>query len=504
MSDSASCSTVNIKTEIDRLVKIEEEKTELLSYFTKHKDQQDDALSDLNLFATNEKKLNYLRTFLGSDDVSSMKRDLAHIVKEEINREVKKVRRVLEGSMSSPGYSTLSDIGDLAQRCSKISFPLELTASAKAKSPGKFLSPPNGNDDVPESQVQEYFISECQALEKFGAVNNKLIIKDTHASPSLGTRKPDFIFIQKGSTVDPFNVVVVGEIKLRVGGRFNNTHIGQAISFGEKVLQLQPMRKFVYVVLTDCIIIEIFIVYRMDSATNSEIFTRYTYDHIGSEYLAFAKEGENKGWKYLVTIMESSPNSLGWVEPSLKFSTNTVKLVKCIGMGRTSVVYEGTFNGESVAEDIKDIIKVLESAHSLSYVHRDLRKYNFIRDENGKIVIIDWGYCIKTDTDYGFSFAGALECMPDEVLSSIIRRKNIFYGPRVDLVCFVRSFYLMLHRPSMTRVPFDKNDDDISTRAQYILNFWKDCAKSDVWRNIYSAIDDLDYNRLIQELEKLF
>lgn len=226
---------------------------------------------------------------------------------------------------------------------------MELTASFKAKSPGKFLSPPNGDNDVPESQVQEYFISECQALEKFGAVNNKLIIKDTHASPSLGTRKPDFIFIQKGSTVDPFNIVVIGEIKLRVSGRFNNTHIGQAISFGEKVLQLQPKWEFVYVVLTDCIIIEIFIVYRMDSAINSEIFTRYTYDHISSEYLAFTKEGENKGWKYLVTIMESSPNSLGWVEPSLKFGTNIVKLVKCISMGRTSVVYEGIFNEKSVA-----------------------------------------------------------------------------------------------------------------------------------------------------------
>ncbi|CAB4401027.1 unnamed protein product [Rhizophagus irregularis] len=47
--------------------------------------------------------------------------------------------------------------------------------------------------------------------------------------------------------------------------------------------------------------------------------------------------------------METFPNLLGWVEPSLKFGTNIVKLVKCIGMGRTSVVYEGTFNEESVA-----------------------------------------------------------------------------------------------------------------------------------------------------------
>ncbi len=64
MSDSASGSTVNVKTEIVRLVENQGEKAELLSYFTKHKDQQDDALLDLNCFDTNESKLAYLRTFL--------------------------------------------------------------------------------------------------------------------------------------------------------------------------------------------------------------------------------------------------------------------------------------------------------------------------------------------------------------------------------------------------------------------------------------------------------
>ncbi len=36
------------------------------------------------------------------------------------------------------------------------------------------------------------------------------------------------------------NVVAVGEVKKRGGDDFNNAQIGQAISFGEKVLQLQP------------------------------------------------------------------------------------------------------------------------------------------------------------------------------------------------------------------------------------------------------------------------
>jgi hypothetical protein len=39
--------------------------------------------------------------------------------------------------------------------------------------------------------------------------------------------------------------------------------------------------------------------------------------------------------------MESSPNDLGWVEPSLKFGGSIVNLVRYIGMGRISIVYEG-------------------------------------------------------------------------------------------------------------------------------------------------------------------
>jgi hypothetical protein len=32
----------------------------------------------------------------------------------------------------------------------------------------------------------------------------------------------------------------------------------------------------------------------------------------------------------------------------------------------------------------------------------------------------------------------------------------------------------------------------------------KDCKQSDVWDNIYNAIDNLNYDQLIQELERLF
>jgi hypothetical protein len=75
-------------------------------------------------------------------------------------------------------------------------------------------------------------------------------------------------------------------------------------------------------------------------------------------------------------------------------------------------------------------------------VHRDLRKFNFLRnvdDLNENILIIDLGYSVNSSEET--KFAGALECMPDYVLQSIIDKKEIAYEPRVNLTCFVRSFY---------------------------------------------------------------
>ncbi|CAG8550247.1 3639_t:CDS:1 [Acaulospora colombiana] len=123
--------------------------------------------------------------------------------------------------------------------------------------------------------------------------------------------------------------------------------------------------------------------------------------------------------------------------------------------------------------DIKNIITTLKRVLSYEYVHRDLRKCNFLRnldDPNESILIIDWGYSTKKREDT--AFAGALKCMPDEFLESLTNDENIVYGPKVDLICFVRSFYLMLHKPSLESVTFDR-DNDIKKRAQMMLNFGK-------------------------------
>jgi hypothetical protein len=56
--------------------------------------------------------------------------------------------------------------------------------------------------------------------------------------------------------------------------------------------------------------------------------------------------------------------------------------------------------------------------------------------------------------------------MPGKVLQSMIDEEEIVYKPQFDLMCFVRSFYLMF---LMNRIPFDKNDDN-KKRTQTLLN----------------------------------
>ncbi|CAG8807629.1 37931_t:CDS:2, partial [Gigaspora margarita] len=488
-----------------------------------------------------------LRQYLISYPAESLKR---HIEKVEkiVREEVRELRReVLVRKLRKARVMTHGTI---------IDFPLTLIQTRRRNPPGKFQNPPNISQDAKpsEDEIQEYFINECKTLRTLSDI--KLHVEDTHTIPLLDTRKPDFVFIRKGRPLDPLNVVAIGGIRKRTGNNFKNADIGHAVAFGEKVLQLQPQRQYVYAVLTDCIIIRIFIIARVDN-------NYFSYRYTASESLTYNTSNPPNGWKYLVTIMQSSPDQLGWIEPSINFedgsTITTVTLVRSISAGRTSIVYEGILeNSERTVvvkkaknalylpcftneknvltrlsvlnsphlpklllsnddtlvmtplcskvknlqiNDIENIIKTFKTVHSnFQLVHMDLRKYNFLRDDDGNILIIDWGYS-KTQGENA-PFAGALECMPDNILQSLINEDQINYEPTIDLICLVRSLYLVLHQPlSIERFSFNRATEK---RALDLLNFWAVNGNSEWWSKINSDAKNLKYDDLFEDIKKLF
>ncbi|CAJ0748189.1 13319_t:CDS:2 [Entrophospora sp. SA101] len=234
-------------------------------------------------------------------------------VDNKVESGFRKVQNAMDQSLYSSGIATETDKGkEVRENGTQIDFPLNVTTSTKSKTPGNKL---------------------------------KLIVEDTRNSPVLATRKPDFVLIPRYSHLDYLNVIAIGEIKKLTSANFSNAQIGQAVSYGEKLLQLQPQRNFVFVVLTDCITINIYKVSKVDNYQKS--ITQFKYEYIAPQPMEY-NSSNNNGWKYLVTFMESSPSELGWIEPSLKFGSETVNLVRSAGVGRTSVVYEGKHNDEFV------------------------------------------------------------------------------------------------------------------------------------------------------------
>ena len=133
-------------------------------------------------------------------------------------------------------------------------FPFQNTSSILARSAAGRFEHRKRNDDN-EARLQRYFINQCQALKELDSIY--FDVYDTSKTPLLATRKPDFVIVHEDHALDALNVVV-GEIRKQKGIHFSKADIGHCISFGEKALQLQPQRAFIYVLLTDCIVLAIF------------------------------------------------------------------------------------------------------------------------------------------------------------------------------------------------------------------------------------------------------
>ncbi|CAG8677715.1 10144_t:CDS:2, partial [Paraglomus brasilianum] len=147
----------------------------------------------------------------GNRDMASLQKQL-EALSDRIESGFRKLSHLVKASSLSSGFVTETKLGENVLKGGiEITFPLNITESTKSHSPGKFSVIPDR--DASEKEIQDYFMSECSVLKYYSPIKNKLklTVEDTRQSPVLGTRKPDFVFIQKNTDVDFLNILAIGE-----------------------------------------------------------------------------------------------------------------------------------------------------------------------------------------------------------------------------------------------------------------------------------------------------
>nr|CAG8657458.1 7735_t:CDS:2 [Entrophospora candida] len=423
---------------------------------------------------------------------------------EEIDRNVKKTRISIEDLSTHSGMSNLKK---------------NTTIQTKTDKGKKVLNPQN------------------RMVFPFSPLTGATI--DTCDIPILQTRKPDCVGLDKDWGLDPLNVEIVFEIKPQQTTCFTNQDVGEMISFAEKVLHLQPQRHLVYGVLTDCHYIQIFEV-KSENFANEQFKSKFT----SRESLAYKGNESPLGWKWLVTLLSESSYNLGWMEPELRYENNRVKLECCLGAGRTSVVFRGSYNGQLVAVKVlkhpekhnkyldieynviknltKDIISpnlphilfkdeislvITPLCDCINHLKKDdispilstLEKVH--KYESGCPVLIDWGFSITNKEKV--EFCGGIDCAADEVLEKIKIGEAFEYKPEYDLISFICSIYIMLHAPEDFHcLSFD--NENLEGYAGNLADFWCSHSVSELWKRMHRMAYELDYQGLIDSLEQLF
>ncbi|CAG8648334.1 8382_t:CDS:2, partial [Paraglomus brasilianum] len=233
---------------------------------------------------------------------------------EDIDYNVKRMRLLSAGSTTFFTSDNETDRGMYIMQDSNnvISFPFEaeiqqsisqIGISERAHK-GRFHDPPTSDS---EEDYQQYFSRYSTAL------TSNIMIHDSHKMPILARRKPDFVGIAKDWPLDALNVSLVIEIKPYKTAAFSHADVGQLASFADRVLRIQPTP---------------------ERTEGGIIFYRTTMATI---------KNKGPGWDWLVTLFHRTPAELGWRESEIFYNSgsNCVKLLRLLGRGRTSWVFEG-------------------------------------------------------------------------------------------------------------------------------------------------------------------
>jgi hypothetical protein len=263
-----------------------------------------------------------------------------------------------------------------------------------------------------------------------------------------------------------------------------------AIDYGERLLCIQRGRSVAYSALFHCCLDEKIIRWARTSEVNGEFRTAI------SRPASLNPGGE--GQRQLLTMLSKSSGDLGRPFPKFRKleSGETPLICCCIGEGATSTVYLGTLGqkegafkvmksgfepladhekqiidhleragvpglqhcikiengvlffdrllqeieGSFSVGQVADMLNCLEKIHAAGVVHRDIRPENIMKDAQGRVYIIDWGFAwIQRQDAQPPPFEGTFRYASKNVLHAVLLNQPWHPKPADDLESLVKT-----------------------------------------------------------------
>jgi RIO-like serine/threonine protein kinase len=332
-----------------------------------------------------------------------------------------------------------------------------------------------------------------------------------------------------------YEVTVAMEMKKT----YADSHLSQALDYGERLLSVQRGRKSVYSALFHCNQHEQLIRWlKVEVVENGTKFKTSV-----SKPYRLAEDGQ----KQLLTIMSMQSAGLGldYPEYNVKNTNEVVQIKYLIGEGATSIVYAAQTTNKigvikclqndysslakielnllnrlekskvpwipSPVEEITDgvlffteelaplyqlnkgqaseLIDCLQGAHKVGIIHRDVRPDNIMQDMQGHVRLIDWGFA-SSKGDTNVPFQGTFRYASQEVLLAAISETARGPQPKDDLHSALRIILSSL-QPSIS------NDLAKIEDLQGVLDYWTDKRKKNrKYEWAFVAADECNYDDL--------
>ena len=394
----------------------------------------------------------------------------------------------------------------------------------------RFLKPPQSNI---EADYQDYFLKRCTKLMNSTNQPARSII-NTSATAFLDGRKPDVTMYgakyKRDSPLVPMLAQATIEVKTASGvsGSFTASALGEALTFGERMLFVKSFVPEVTCAVTDCYRIQFFRIRRNGdvleyACTAVELLSVYDvegggvkpysglqhlWDLFNATEVDLKAEVPTLGLVQLDDYLGAGSNGevfAGRLRSSDEARSVAVKvftdeptfskergILKNLPANSAISAYMGDCNGKySIGQPVyalisspvgQNILGALRRTHILqivnglrvahkTHVHCDINPSNLVLDERdlNRAVIIDWGSARLLLPSQSFTspgpFAGTMLYAPPSLLDMLANRVPVMsYTIAMDLESLVLSVLCMVH-------------PDLLRRAQEIKDM---CANKDM------------------------